>query len=674
MTSTISQPTTRSRAEHVVTVHGLKKTYKKGADALKGLSLEINKGDLFGLIGPDGAGKTTVLKILSGVMRPTSGEALILGKSPAESRNLIGYVPQNCALYPELSVEENLIYQAGLHGVDEAEIENFMTTHVESMGLLKFKDRLSSQLSGGMKQKLALCCALVSKPEVILLDEPTTGLDPIARRELWQALSSLSHEGVTAIIATPFLDEAERCNRIALMYEGKVELEGTPKDLQDALEMRRLTFTIQSHEHLNKVPALLKDIKLETINDIYPFGDRLELLTTSPSRAESEVRSKFDSAGLSLSEAQESSPTLENVFVVRLKQLGSQDSKTVEFPHWRRTEHALVETGQHNWNSQQQGIEANSASHFNDVAIKAENLCKTFNDFQAVENVSLEFKYGEIFGLLGANGAGKTTTIKMLCGLGKPTSGSVELSGEKNDLRKTEVRRNIGYMSQKFTLYDDLTVRENLDFYAGIYQIPFKLRKQQIDWVIDACNLEGIQKSIVRRLPLGWKQRIAFGAAVMHDPKIIFLDEPTAGVDPLARRQLWTLIRDFAANGAAILVTTHYLDEAEFCNRLAFMADSRIIAQGTPSAIKGDNKGQLFEVVSTDVQEAFRVLAESLDNWRVTIFGRSIHVLLDSDNDADEVRSILNKSGVEVKLFRPVQFTLEDAFINVVQRSQRRSA
>lgn len=686
MTTTMSQPITRSRADddHVVSVRGLEKKYKKGAEALKGLNLEIKKGDLFGLVGPDGAGKTTALQIMSGVMRPTSGEALVLGKPAATARDKIGYVPQNCALYPELSVEENLFYQAGLHGVHEDELENLKKKHLGSMGLLKFADRLASQLSGGMKQKLALCCALVSNPELILLDEPTTGLDPIARRELWQALSTLSHDGVTAVIATPFLDEAERCNRIALMHNGKVQLEGTPEELKEALGMRRLTFTIKNHDKLNEVPNIIQDLKLETIRDIYPFGDRLEILTKDSSEAESEVRQKFESAGLSLSEAHESSPTLENVFVVRLQDLDAESNKsdkktektkTVDFPHWRLDQSDSKDSARMSAEPDRiSDSESKITARDQGVAIKAENLSKTFNDFQAVDDVSLQIGYGEIFGLLGANGAGKTTTIKMLCGLGKPTSGSVELLGEKHDLRKTEVRRNIGYMSQKFTLYDDLTVRENLDFYAGIYEIPFKLRKQQIDWVIDACKLADIQKSIVRRLPLGWKQRIAFGAAVMHDPKIIFLDEPTAGVDPLARRQLWTLIRDFAAKGAAILVTTHYLDEAEFCNRLAFMADSKLIAQGTPSEIKKDHSGELYEIVTDDVQKAFQTLSEGLDHWRVAIFGSAIHVLLDNKNDSETVKGLLEKAGTKTKVFRPIHFTLEDSFIDVVQRNKRKSA
>jgi len=604
----MTPPETRANTgEFVVTVKGLVKRYKKGAEALKGLTLNIKKGDLYGLVGPDGAGKTTALKILAGIMEATGGDTKVFGKAPRDARRLIGYVPQNCALYPELSVEENLTYQAGLHGVPFEEVEELKETYLGKMGLLQFEDRLASKLSGGMKQKLALCCALVGKPQLILLDEPTTGLDPIARRELWEALETLSHDGVTAIIATPFLDEAERCNKIALMYEGQIQLEGVPSELQKALNMRRLVYTIKNPEKLNRAPAIIEDTKLSNVFDIYPFGDRLEVLTTNQSSGDEEIRSSFEHAGLHLSEARVEMPTLENVFAIKLKEL-EPPKKSAEFPHWRRVaiEPSMVGTADSVAGSSAAGGAGSSAGSATDsatgkgtgttsgvgFALHAQHLEKTFDDFKAVDDVSVDIRYGEIFGLLGANGAGKTTTIKMLSGLAKPTAGEIELLGERSNLRSVEVRKNIGYMSQKFSLYDDLTVLENLKFYAGIYEIPLKLRKQQIDWVIEACNLKSVEKSVVKSLPLGWKQRIAFGAAVMHDPKIIFLDEPTAGVDPLARRQLWTLIRNFAANGAAILVTTHYMDEAEFCNRLAFMADSKIIAQGSPSEIKEEARAQ----------------------------------------------------------------------------------
>lgn len=295
---------------------------------------------------------------------------------------------------------------------------------------------------------------------------------------------------------------------------------------------------------------------------------------------------------------------------------------------------------------------------------------KSFGRFKAVDNVSLNIRFGEIFGLLGANGAGKTTTIKMLCGLMRGDSGVVNLMGETADLRKSNLRRNIGYMSQKFTLYDNLTVKENLDFYAAIYEIPVRERKRQVDWVVGVCDLDSMLNSVVKRLPLGWKQRIAFGAAVMHDPALIFLDEPTAGVDPLARRQLWNLVREFATNGAAILVTTHYLDEAEFCNQLAFMASSKVVIEGSPSEIKSKSSGQLFEVVCDNTQSAFQTLSTALDHWRVAVFGRSIHVLLEKDERA-KLESILQMADCRSAKIRAIPFSLEDAFIDVVERSQR---
>ncbi len=782
--------------EVVVSVRDLTKKYKKtGQDALSGVNLEVERGDLFGLIGPDGAGKSTALKILAGILKQSGGEATVFGKKPADARKTIGFVPQNTALYPELSVEENLRYQAGLYGISDEEIEKLKKTHLESMGLLKFADRLASKLSGGMKQKLALCCALVSDPKLIILDEPTCGLDPFARRELWQVLNTLSHDGKTVIIATPFLDEAERCNRIALMYNGKIEQSGAPLELEEALHLRRLTFLIKDHEKLNSVPALIEKVELgSSVKDIYMKGDRLEVLiadsddfemnrrvqagaapasatTTasspdasgsatprhrfdsqepsdpseailvsrdklqneiasgatqrqvpaefanptvgselpqisdpllktrqadepnSPSEpttdegskitgsrvaiAES-IKRKFGESGLTLSDAREMSPGMENVFVMRLRELGVKESELVPFPHLdggSNGKGAAVSKEIPRDNARglsDRKPESASPRTRAGAAVKCENLEKRFSNFTAVDGVSLEVHYGEILGLLGANGAGKTTTIKMLCGLATPSSGKVELQGEKKDLRSPHVRQGIGYMSQKFSLYDNLTVRENLAFYAGVYGIPLKLRQRQIDWVIEACDLKDFQKSIVGTLPLGWKQRIAFGAAVMHDPKIIFLDEPTSGVDPLARRQMWTLIREFADSGAAILVTTHYLDEAEFCSQLAFMSGGKIVTQGSPTEIKQQHERELFKVETDDLREAFQLLTEQLDHWRVAICGNEIHVLLDDgEGEVDRLRSILRDGNCEPREIKAIDLSLEDAFIDVVERSKR---
>ena len=641
-------------SEVVVSARQLCKNYK-GVKALDGLDLEVGRGDLFGLVGPDGAGKSTALKILAGVLKASAGEAQVFGKSASAARALVGFVPQNCALYPELTVDESLAYEAGLHRVADDVFQKLRQKHLERMGLAQFGSRLTSKLSGGMRQNLALCCALVSQPKLILLDEPTTGLDPIARRELWQTLVALADEGVTTIIATPFLDEAERCSRIALMYQGKIHQSGSPEELQDSLALRRLEITIKSagpdQNNGKQISALSEKIALsDNIVDIYPFGDHIEVLAKDGPAALNQIESASGAGQLN---CHESTPTMENVFVMRLRALGLKESVPPAFPPVNSNSNSVATS-----------------------AIRATNLVKRYGEFTAVDDLSLDIKYGEIYGLLGANGAGKTTTIKMLCGLLAPTSGQVSLAGESGSLRSRELRRKIGYMSQKFTLYDGLTVAENLEFYSAIYELPMARRKQQLDWALTTCGLAHMATSLVGSLPLGWKQRIAFGAAVMHDPQVIFLDEPTAGVDPLARRQIWRSIRDFAKRGAAILVTTHYLDEAEYCNRLCFVSASKMVTEGTPTAIKLQHDGELFELVcdhASQTQKAFAALATELEPWRISIFGKALHVLLDdSQADLPKVKSLLASSGLAAVELRAIKFSLEDAFIAKVQTAARK--
>jgi ABC-2 type transport system ATP-binding protein len=446
------------------------------------------------------------------------------------------------------------------------------------------------------------------------------------------------------------------------MYDGKIHQVGTPEELQNALQLRRLEVTLADDGGPKKIWQVIKSANFKNITDVYLCGDQLAVLAQDPQAAESELRNLLSSTNVDVESVYETAPNMENVFVMRLRELGLRESQSVPFPHIRKKE-----------NPANTGVPpASNSAQPGEIAIQAQNLSKTFKDFCAVDKVELEIKYGEIYGLLGANGAGKTTTIKMLCGLIEPTMGSVSLAGQSKDLRSRNIRKRIGYMSQKFTLYDGLTVEENLQFYAAIYEIPLKLRKQQVDWVTQVCELGEILKSVVGKLPLGWKQRIAFGAAVMHEPDIIFLDEPTAGVDPLARRQLWTLIREFADNGAAILVTTHYLDEAEYCNRLAFMADSKIVAAGSPREIKSQLRGQVIEIKTNDTQGAFLTLSSHLEHWQVSVFGDSIHVLTEnSQGGLASIKSILQEGGCEIRSIRPIACSLEDAFIDVVQRSQR---
>lgn len=649
----ISAPLTPSSSQPsfpVIQVQGLFKRYGKVV-AVQRLDLEVYSGEVFGLIGPDGAGKTTTFQILAGVMEATVGNIRVLDRRPRDARLGIGYLTQQFSLYLDLSIDENLRYVAGLRQVPEPLFIQRRAKYLQLMDLERFGSRLAGQLSGGMKQKLALCCALVSQPQVLLLDEPTTGVDPVSRREFWDVLAALSREGVTIVVATPYLDEAERCHRIALMYQGQIQQTGTLAELRATLGLQRLE--VRSHELEQTEQALLDEIATGTtgIRDVQTFGDRLDVLVKAGQADETQIQTILNQQQLNAT-IQSAELTLENVFVTRLRQQGS-DPPFIPFPRSRQRTAVSPD--------------------LNSVAISARNLRKVFGNFQSVKDVNLEIRYGEIYGLLGANGAGKTTTIKMLCGLLPPSAGEIRLAGHTNNLRDAAVRERIGYMSQKFTLYDDLTVIQNLEFYCGVYGVPKFSRRRKIDWVLEICGLTDRETMITGQLPGGWKQRVAFGASVMHEPDILFLDEPTSGVDPLARRQFWRLIEDFARQGTAILVTTHYLEEAEHCHRMGFMVAGEMVAQGSPSQIKAEQPGQLVEVVVDQAQLAYDLLKQQFEPWQISLFGDRLHLVLNNpEQELAQVRSRLQSSDFELRSVRTLPFSLEDAFIGIVQRASTR--
>lgn len=641
-----------------IEVKGLQKNYGKLA-AIRGIDFTVRTGEIFGLIGPDGAGKTTTFQILAGVMSATAGKVEVVGKIPRDARLAIGYLTQKFSLYLDLSVEENIKYSAGLREISASQLAERSRKYLRLMNLEQFSNRLAGELSGGMKQKLALCCALISQPQVLLLDEPTTGVDPVSRREFWSVLASLSKAGMTIIVATPYMDEAERCHRVALMHEGQIQQTGTPAELRNSLGLQRLEVRVNQ---LETAEQILSENSTD-FADVQTFGDRLDVLVQNPEIGESQVRTAIEGSHrllrrkttepavtvgqLQINSIRRAEPTLENVFVNRLRQQGF-DPPFIPLPRLNPPP------------NQQRG----------QVAIATENLSKTFGNFQAVKGVTLKIGYGKIYGLLGANGAGKTTTIKMLCGLLAASSGKITLAGRTSNLHSSSVRQRFGYMSQKFTLYDDLSIIENLKFYCGVYGIPRRHRQTKIDWVLEICGLVGKEKMITGKLPGGWKQRVAFGAAVMHEPEILFLDEPTSGVDPLARRQFWRLIEDLAHQGTAVLVTTHYLEEAEHCHQMCFMVAGEVVAQGTPSQIKSDQPGQLFEVIVKQPQAAADLLKQKLDSWRVSLFGDRLHLILDNpDLELPEVRSLLENAQLEVGDFQAIPFSLEDSFIGIVQRA-----
>jgi len=652
-----------SLSTEAIYIRGLHKHYGQLA-AVRGIDLTIQQGEMFGLIGPDGAGKTTTFHILGGVMEPTAGEVLVFGRPARDARSMTGYLTQQFSLYLDLSLNENLRYVAGLRQVPDDLFWKRRNKLLHLMNLEQFASRQAGQLSGGMKQKLALCCVLISQPQVLLLDEPTTGVDPVSRREFWDVLAQLSAEGMTIVVATPYLDEAERCHRVALMYEGQIQKIGTPSNLRGSLALHRLEVCTSN---LQLAEQVLSQTAQPNIVDVQTFGDRLDVLVKDVALGRTQVDKLLQKKQLFDFSIELASPTLENVFVTHLRQQGLA-AEFLPFPRAKATSKQWkVENVRQ---SITQGAEIIS-SNFSAIAIYAKNLNRFFGNFQAVKDVNLEVRYGEIFGLLGANGSGKTTTIKMLCGLLKASGGVISLGGETSNLRSPDLRRRIGYMSQKFTLYDDLTILQNLEFYCGVYGVPHKLHREKIDWVISTCGLEGQENKLTGQLPGGWKQRVAFGASVMHEPDILFLDEPTSGVDPLARRQFWKLINDFARNGTAILVTTHYLEEAEQCNRMSFMVAGETVVSGSPNSIKTSQPGQLIEVIVDQNQATAQLLKQHLEPWRVSIFADSLHVVLDDwEKELPQLRQLIESSNFTIYRIRPIRFSLEDAFIGIVQRTQ----
>jgi len=631
---------TRTTSEIAICLRGLRKTYGK-LEAVRGVDLEIKQGEIYGLIGPDGAGKTSTFQILGGVMSETSGEISIYGKTAREARSFVGYLTQAFSLYQDLTVLENLRYIGDLRLLSRRQIEDRGMRYLRLFDMDKFTDRLAGRLSGGMKQKLALACALIAEPRILLLDEPTTGVDPVSRREFWDTLAGLSAQGMTMIVATPYLDEAERCSRVSLMFDGKIVETGTPKELRENLGLQRLELRTAD---LGKAEEILN--LAEAIEDVQRFGDRLDVMVKDAAAGERVTREILGKESIEVREIHVGRPTLENTFVAVLRELEGKLTAP-QFPRKREFRKRPPEA----------------------VAIGAEKVNKVFGDFVAVKDIDLSIGYGEIYGLLGANGAGKTTTIKMLCGLLEPTSGVIELAGERGRSRSQFVRQRVGYMSQKFSLYDDLTIEENLDFFAGVYGVSRAEREEKKRWVMEFSGLRGQEKMLTGDLPGGWKQRVAFGSAILHEPSVLFLDEPTSGVDPLARRAFWKMINELADHGVAVLVTTHYLEEAEQCNRLGFMVAGEVVAEGTPTSVKAAQRGHLIELITDQPQAASNLLKKEIERWRVSLFGDRLHVVVEEDvkSGIAGVKKRLSAAGIEVFDAYEETRSLEDVFIAVVE-------
>jgi drug efflux transport system ATP-binding protein len=533
------------------------------ASALSHVSMEMRLGVVTGLVGPDGAGKTTLMRILAGLMVPDSGEVTVLGidaaRQPLKVQASIGYMPQRFGLYEDLTVQENMDLYADLQGVpEESRAERYLEL-MHMTGLSPFTSRLARRLSGGMKQKLGLACTLIRPPRLLLLDEPTVGVDPVSRRELWAIVARLvQEEGMTVLLSTAYLDEAEHCSEVVILHEGRVLGSGPPANFRNLVKDRTFAVRVGGlkkrdiQERLSGAPDVI---------DAVIQGDHVRLVTGGPALPEARILLP----GAEDVSIQPVPPRFEDGFIAILRERrageGIKEPATAASPL-----PAKRGNGEH--------------------IIEVLDVERRFGDFYAVKGITFDVRKGEVFGLLGANGAGKSTTFRMLCGL-LPASGGRLLVGGM-DLRHAAAaaRARIGYMSQKFSLYGNLSVRQNLDFFSSAYGLTGLQRAERISSALEQFELSGFADARSLDLSLGHKQRLAMACALMHEPDILFLDEPTSGVDPLARREFWHRINVLAGRDVTVLVTTHFMEEAEYCDRLAIMSSGRILALGAPEDIK----------------------------------------------------------------------------------------
>ena len=561
----------------ILKVKNLSKSFLK-QKALDNISFEVKPNKITGIVGPDGAGKTTLLRILSGLLNFEASEIEVLNLNLLSNTQIIqeqiGYMPQKFGLYEDLSVEENLKLFADLQSIPKDSCQNRIDELLHFTSLYNFKDFLAKNLSGGMKQKLGLASALIKKPKLLLLDEPGVGVDPISRKELWSMVENLTKENITVLWSTAYLDEAELCDEVILLNEGEILFFGNPNILKDSMKDR--VFNIVG-DIKDKRETLRLALGYDFINDALILGNDVKVITNEtkqlPPLEDIEAKDCLYKQAI---------PTFEDGFMNILKAKFNGVSKLAQ---------------------QMKFIEDS-----NENVIEVKNLTKRFGSFIATDNVSFNIKKGQIFGLLGPNGAGKSTTFKMLCGLLKPSSGEAKVLGYNFMNSSIQARWKIGYMSQKFSLYADISVLENLKFYAGIYGLQGLRKKEKIANMLEIFDLEKFKNTQAKDLPLGYKQRLSLACAIMHDPAVLFLDEPTSGVDPITRREFWNHIYAMVQKGMTIMVTTHFMQEAEYCDEIALIYKGKAIAMATPHEL-------ILKVSPTaTMQEAFIELIKRSDD------------------------------------------------------------
>ena len=601
-----------------VCLEGLVMRFGKGREAvtaLDGVNAVIPAGRITGLVGPDAAGKTTLMRIMAGLMPPSEGQASLFGYSPTElmrsQPNSIGYMPQRFGLYEDISVMGNLLLHASLRGLEGKAREDIFDRLLHFTSLAPFTDRLAGRLSGGMKQKLGIACALLGSPRLLLLDEPGVGVDPQSRRELWRMVQDLSHDGMTVVWSTAYLDEAERCPGVIMLDSGRVLFEGPPQELTARAEGR--VYLLRADAGTHKRELALWTMR-PGIEDALIQGSRIRLVLAA-NAPESLRREVLEKGGEPVS------PRLEDAYMSAVGGINQSPSP-----------YGKLHVG-HNGGAARNGAAVRNGAAASAVAsdapqttttpasvlpatdtapvysISARNLTKQFGAFVAARDISFDVRPGEIFGLLGPNGAGKSTTFRMLCGLSRPTAGSCAVDGVDLLRAGSEARSRLGYMAQKFSLYPDIPVRENITIFAELYGLSKERRDVLLPGLAEALELQPYLRSRTGSLPLGQKQRLALLCATLHEPPVLFLDEPTSGVDARTRRDFWKHISAMTTAGAAVLVTTHFMEEAEYCDRIALIYRGAMISMGTPDELKAS----CTEVEDPTLEEAFIASIEKYD-------------------------------------------------------------
>ena len=626
-----------SGGEAAVQLRDLGMTFGKGAHlvtALSGVSATVPAGRITGLVGPDAAGKTTLMRILAGLMLPTSGEVRVFGKAPdkllSESANSIGYMPQRFGLYEDISVKGNLRLHASLRGLEGQARQELFDRLLEFTSLAAFTDRLAGRLSGGMKQKLGIACALLGSPRLLLLDEPGVGVDPQSRRELWRMVQDLSRDGMTVIWATAYLDEAERCPQVVVLDKGGVLYSGAPQEFTDRARDRVFLLKAPPGGHRRELAIWSMRPGIE---DALVQGSRIRLVLAkdAPPELRREVQEKggepvpphFEDAYMSAVGGINQNPSpYGRLYAINGSGAsgvsgapGSADSSGARAGVPGAEPDPAHSAGAQSCSA---GALAGSAPGVRGDApaesqpapsIEANSLTKKFGDFTAARDISFSVRPGEIFGLLGPNGAGKSTTFRMLCGLSRPTSGQCAVAGMDLLTAGSNARARLGYMAQKFSLYPDIPVTENIKIFAELYGLSRQRRDELLPILADALELQDFLHSRTADLPLGQKQRLALLCATLHEPPVLFLDEPTSGVDARTRRDFWKHISAMTTAGAAVLVTTHFMEEAEYCDRIALIYRGAMIHMGTPDELKASCK----TVEDPTLEEAFIASIEEYD-------------------------------------------------------------